>query len=282
MQLTRNLSGAGRRLVLLAPSASEIPAVFYNHHEDAELHDHLLREMQRLRGRVYLQDGAIEPSQLTRDGRHSVPADSSSWHVLTVDAENRVLGCARYLPYPNSVAFVDLGIRRCPLAQHDRWSGKFRNAVETQLSVARRDDLACVEVGGWALAEDLRASMEALRVALSSYALAYLLGGCIGFTTATTRHSSSSILRRLGGKPLVANGLEIPSYYDPQYNCEMEMLCFDSRQLNPRYRAWAEELQSDLMTAPVVYSPLAVQDEREVVREHHVAAQQLWMAETAS
>jgi hypothetical protein len=167
------------------------------------------------------------------------------------------------------------------LAQHDRWSGKFRNAVEAQLSIARRDDLACVEVGGWALAEDIRASMEALRVALSSYALAHLLGGCIGFTTATTRHSSSSILRRLGGKPLVVNGLEIPSYYDPQYNCEMEMLCFDSRQLNPRYRAWAEELQSDLMTAPVVFSPLAMQGEREVVREHHAASQPVWMAEPA-
>jgi hypothetical protein len=281
MQLTRNLPGAGRRLILLAPSASEIPAVFYNRYQDAGLHDRLLREMQRLRGGVYLRDGAIEASQLTRDGRHSVAADSASWHLLTVDSENRVRGCARYLPYPNSVGFVDLGIRTCPLAQHDRLSGKFRSAVETQLSIARRDDIACVEVGGWALAEDSRASMEALRVALSSYALADLLGGCIGFTTATTKHSSSSILRRLGGKPLNVSGFEIPSYYDPQYKCEMEMLCFDSRQLNPRYRAWAEELQSELMTAPMVFAPQEMEGECEAVREYHAGAQPVWMTEQA-
>jgi hypothetical protein len=281
MQLTRNLSRAGCRLLLLAPSASEIPGVFYNRHQHAGLHSQLLQEMQRLRGRIYLQDGAIEASQLTRDGRHIVAADSASWHVLTVDSENRVRGCARYLPYPNSVGFVDLGIRTCPLAQNQRWSGKFRSAVEVQLSIARKDKLACVEVGGWALAEDVRASMEALRVALSSYALADLLGGCIGFTTATTRHSSSSILRRLGGKPLEANGLEIPGYYDPQYQCEMEMLCFDSRQLNPRYRAWAEELQSDLMSAPVVFSPEDMESECESVREHHVLPQLVWTADQA-
>jgi hypothetical protein len=267
---------------LLAPSASEIPAVFYNRHQNEGLHLRLLREMQKLRGGVYLRDGAIEAHQLTRDGRHCVAADASSWHVLTTDSDNRVLGCARYLPYPNTVGFVDLGIRTCPLAQHDHWSGKFRSGVETQISIARRDKLACVEVGGWALSEDVRASMEAMRVALSSYALAELLGGCIGFTTATTRHASSSILRRLGGKPLNVNGLEIPSYFDPHYNCEMELLCFDSRQLNPRYKAWAEDLQSDLMSAPVIFSPQEIGDDYGTAMDYDALKQPMWVGATAA
>ncbi len=281
MQLTRTSRDAARRLVLLAPPGAEIPSTFYGRQQNAALYSHLLTDMQRLRGEVYLRDGAIEPWQLTRDGRHDVASDSIGWHVLTVDSNQRVLGGARYLPYPNTVGFVDLGIRSCPLAQNNSWRGKFRNAVEAQLSIARRDNLACVEVGGWALAEEIRASMEALRIALSSYALAGLLGGCIGFTTATMRHCSSSILRRLGGKPLDTNGSEIPGYYDPQYKCEMEMLCFDSRRPNPRYKAWTEELRFELMSTQVIFPPSEANLNREVVWARHAPAQN-WVAESAT
>jgi len=49
-------------------------------------------------GRNLFADGAIEASQLTRDGRHSVAADSASWHLLTVDSENRVRGVRATCP----------------------------------------------------------------------------------------------------------------------------------------------------------------------------------------
>ena len=65
-------------------------------------------------------------------------------------------------------------------------------------------------------------------LALAGYSLGRICGGCLGITTATVRHCSSSILRRLGGAPLAAGG-RVPRYFDPRYDCEMEILRFDSR-----------------------------------------------------
>jgi hypothetical protein len=94
--------------------------------------------------------------------------------------------------------------------------------------------------------------MEALRIALGAYSLSRSLGGCVGITAATRRHHSSSILRRIGGRPLTADGVELPPYYDPQYACGMEMLRFDSSFPNPRYEGWIEEIRAHLHTATVV------------------------------
>jgi hypothetical protein len=57
----------------------------------------MLAEMQRLRGSVYLRDGAIQKHELTADGRHRLSVDEQSWHILLVDGAKRVKGCMRYL-----------------------------------------------------------------------------------------------------------------------------------------------------------------------------------------
>src|SRR6185437_8001354 len=93
---------------------------------------------------------------------------------------------------------------------------------------------------------------EALRIALATYGLARAMGGCIGITTATRRHCSSEILRRIGGQSLRGNGGELPPYFDPQYGCEMEVLRFDSMQANPRFESWINDLCSAWLTAPVI------------------------------
>jgi len=79
-----------------------------------------------------------------------------------------------------------------------------------------------------------------------------LLGGALAVTTATVRHRSSSILRKLGGHGLQSNGVELPTYYDPQYECEMEILGFDSDCPNPKYKHWIQECQHRLGKVPVV------------------------------
>jgi hypothetical protein len=107
-------------------------------------------------------------------------------------------------------------------------------------------ELAYAEVGGWAIAPERRCTPEALRLALSTYAIAQLLGGSRGITTATMRHHSSSILRRIGGRPLIFDGIELPPYYDPRYGCEMEILGFDSREPGRTYRPWVDQLRQRL------------------------------------
>ena len=246
------LAAAQRRLVLLAPDTGGIPPAFAKVRSDEGRHENLLAKAQRLRGEAYLEDGAIQPSQLTSDGRFCAAKDGESWHLLSVNDSGDVLGCARYLAHDNTVPFAQLGVSRVALTQNELWEQKLRWAVEADLLLARKRNHAFVEVGGWALHQELRGSSEAIRIALGAYALARNLGGCIGLTTATTRHCSSSILRRIGGQSLTAGGLELPAYHDPNYRCEMNVLRFDSNQPNPRYEAWIEQIRDQIWTAPVI------------------------------
>ena len=212
----------------------------------------MLAKAQKLRGRIYLEDGAIESSELTPDGRHYIASDEESWHILILDSYGEVSGCTRYLAHTNTSSFTQLGVRQSALAKCDEWGPKLRSAIEQELQLARKRDFDYVEMGGWALREDARCSTEALRIALGAYALARNLGGAVGVTTATARHCSSSILRRIGGQPLAAGRTELPSYHDPRYKCEMTILRFESDRPNPRYEAWIEQIREELLSAPVV------------------------------
>jgi hypothetical protein len=251
MKLTGNTR---RRIVLLAPRAAALPGARCRILPDRR-YVSLIGDMQRLRGRLYLQDGAITAAQLTRDGRHVQDADSQAWHLLLVEDRDTVCGCARYLSHSPTVRFTHLGVSRSALAFSDRWGLPFRLAVEEELARARREGLAYVEVGGWALREDLRFGGDALRIAMASYGLAFLLGGCLGISTVTHRHCSAAILRRIGGRSLACGEVELPSYFDPAYGCRMEVLRFDSRQLNPRYLVMAKEIGACLEASPVLCPP---------------------------
>src|SRR6266496_440013 len=68
--LHRSIDAVDGRLVLLAPPEAPIPASFENVEVNASRHAKLVTDIQRLRGRIYLQDGAVEPYQLTDEGLH--------------------------------------------------------------------------------------------------------------------------------------------------------------------------------------------------------------------
>jgi hypothetical protein len=243
-----------RNLILLAPQGAEVPDCFLHLEEAQDRHLALLSQMQMLRGAIYLHDGAITHSELLADGRHRQLIDDTSWHVLAMNREGRVCGCARYHETSNRIAFSQLGLANSAMAQCDVWGMKLRAAVDADLHLAAARDVSFVELGGWALAEELRCSIEGLRIALAMYGLAQNLGGGIGVSNATRRYHSSSILRRIGGRPLVTDGLELPAYYDSQYGCEMEILRFDSAAPNPRYEGWIDEIRAHLLTTLVIRS----------------------------
>ena len=77
----------------------------------------------------------------------------------------------------------------------------------------------------------------------------------LGITTATARHGSSTILRRIGGKHLEVDGVTVPAYYDPNYRCEMEVLRFDSRAPNARVSDGVEMLREKLTQVLVIARP---------------------------
>jgi len=207
--------------------------------------------MQRLRGSVYLEDGAVSAADLT-DGRHQVPSDRRSWHLLLLDSAGDVCGCIRYLLHSAETDFSHLIASETPLASCGTWRSVLRSAVKAELELSRALDIPFIEIGGWAIKEELRKTVEALRMVLAVYAFSRELGGAIGFTTATVRHSSSSILRRIGGLSLEGDGTKIPPYQDPQYNCQMEMLRFYSWAPNNRYGVWIRELGKVLRSVPVI------------------------------
>lgn len=239
-------------LVLLAPTATAVPDEFGHVEVDAAQHATVLAGLQRLRGSVYLRDGAITEAQLTADGCHVQSADDLSWHVVSLQPDGRVMACARFRVHDADAAPETLGVWTSALARSAQWSTRLRDAIESDMTLARLRNIAYAEVGGWAVAEEWRRTTQAATTALGTYALAETLGGCIGITTATVRHCSSRILRKLGGRSLEWAGVLLPAYFDPQYGCEMEILRFDSSAPGSRYDTQVMRLAHTLRGVPVI------------------------------
>jgi hypothetical protein len=79
-----------------------------------------------------------------------------------------------------------------------------------------------------------------------------MLGGALCITTANVAHSCSSILRRLGGAYLEFEGAPIPSYFDPRYKTDIDLLRFDSRCPSPKYAELIQLVMSKLANVCVV------------------------------
>lgn len=253
--LDRSIGSIADRLLLLAPPDTAIPEFFNRCEFDAARHRSIVRDVQRLRGSVYLEDGALDSRQLSADGLHLTPEDERSWHLVATDSRGRVSGCTWYREHDNTVYLHRLRLRNCPLARTDEWRDRLWKAVEREIADSRRDGLRYAEVGGWAVSAESRCRSEGLVLALAAYSLGRICGGAIGITTATVRHGSSSILCRIGGRPLQVDGWTMPPYYDDQYRCVMEILRFDSREPSVRFRPLVDRLHERLADVPVIARP---------------------------
>jgi len=244
-------SRLGRGFVILAPSHANEPSSG-KIVDRPEQHKRLLAEIQKLRAVIYLGDGAIKADQIHPSGCFMQREDNESWHLLTVNQEGRVTAGIRYLAHRPHTSYLELqmseGISHLP----SPFPEQVKRAVETELAKAQSSGLKFVELGAWVVGEELRCSTEAVRMLMMIYALSQALGGALALCTATRRHNCAGILRRTGGKPLALGGVELPSYYDPHYDCQMEVLCFDSRFPNPRYAGWIGEFREALSQIPMI------------------------------
>jgi len=240
------------RFQILAPPQTPTSPTFGDSEINEQLYYQSLTSMQRLRGRVYLKDGAIQPWELDEDGRFRMRGDEESWHILLRDSDEKTIGCARYLVHPNTVALEDLRICQSSIARHPAWAERVRQAMEIDLQRAREHHLSYVEIGGWALCEEWRGTSAALEILVASYALAHLWGGCLAACTATVRHHSSSILRRIGGVSFEIGGEKLPPYEDKHYGCTMELLRFDSRSPAERFIPLINRLRIKIANTPMI------------------------------
>lgn len=253
--LERDIVSMNERVVLLAPSVASVGEVFQNVDVDWHRHEQLVRNVQRFRGSIYLKDGAIQSEQLSSDGLHETPEDENAWHMLLLDAKHQVKACALYLEHDSTVSFEALRVRRCPLAENEEWRLKLRKAIQAELARAQRDHLGFVELGGWAVSEESRGTAGPLALALAVYGFSRRNGGALGMTTATNRHCSSTILKRLGGSRFEVDGDTLPPYFDPRYRCMMEIIRFDSRSPNPKYVPLIEEARKKVARVLVIARP---------------------------
>jgi hypothetical protein len=258
--ITRVSGPESSEIVLLPPVGSRVPQVFRRATSNLGAYRSILSQVQRFRGRIYLEDEAISPEELTRDGRHILPIDERSWHVISIEKSGEISGCLRFLEESTAHRFDELWLRGAAVAHCPLSGAKVQRAIEYEMARARQERIRFGEVGGWAISKERRCGLEALRIVLSTYALLQLLGGCVGMATATVRHGSSAILRKFGLASLCADDGPVAPYYDPQYACQMEMLRFDSRRANSRFMGWIEELTDHLTTAMVIgsYEPAPV------------------------
>jgi hypothetical protein len=239
------------QLMILAPQGAGVSPSAVNLIRDKTMHASLLGEMQRFRGRVALREGAITASMLDSSGGHRMQGDEKSWHLLRVRNDGKIAGCARILVHPRDVTFSRLRIASSRAARCPVWARDVHDAVESELTRARLNGLAIIEPGGWVIDEDLRGSCEAVSIAIGAFAWAQILDDCIGFLTATAKHGSATILRRLGARNLQAHGQTIPGYFEPAWGCNAELLRFDTNSLNPRFEAALVSARGQLSTSPV-------------------------------
>lgn len=223
-----------RNHVLIAPAGWSEVQGFYRANVDPAGHSDLIGAVQRFRGGCYLADGAIGAHELTADGRHVQSMDDDSWHLVIRDDDGAVISCARYHSVKNP-RFESTAAAGSALAQSPDWRGKVARIVENSIRQANARGAHFAELGGWCVADVARHSRHALRSVLYMFALGEILGGTIGLSTATTRHCSSSILQRLGAQKASLDGEVLPSYFDRRFDCEMELLQFDSLRPSPKY-----------------------------------------------
>jgi hypothetical protein len=257
--LERNLAAIGERFLLLAPPGVSAAGVSNSVLEDGLRHRQLIQDVQRLRGRVYLKDGALQLHQLSPSGLHQTPEDDQGWHMLSFNHRGDLNACVLYLEYHNTVSFDDLRVRHSALALDAEWRPALSTAIASELARARHEGLKVAEISGWAVAEESRGTSGPLALPLAVYSLSRRAGGgTLGLTTATFRHCSATILKRLGGSRLEVDGSELPPYFDPKYNCMMEILRFDSRRPNPKYVRLIDGLRERLSDVLVIAQPNTV------------------------
>ena len=241
----RNSTIGKLRFKILAPFLSEVPDTLMRPTVDPKEHAKSIFDIQLLRGTVYREYGAIA-SQLLPDGRHYQSIDIECWHILLETDRGRILGCSRYRPVQGG--FDQLAACDSALAHSHRYGPLLKSAIEMQLAHAQRHNVQFGEAGMWALRPEVRCSTAAVNIALMTFVLAETLGGGLGITTATTRHHSAAILRRLGGSRLG----DLPAYYEPKYGCVIEVLHFSLANLNAQYTARLARLKEEVHEVDVI------------------------------
>src|SRR5215831_7070742 len=156
-------------------------------------------EVQRFRGRVYVEDGAIPAGELDEEGRHCQEFDFENYHLCLRDAEQRIRGCFRLRLHEQAAEIPDLKLHEVIERMPSGLAALCYGALTSLFELSRRQRVRIGEVGGWAVDEELRHHRASTLLPFAAWSLYQSLGDAIVFASATMRHRSSTILKRIGG-----------------------------------------------------------------------------------
>jgi hypothetical protein len=239
-------------LGVIAPRGADVPQTFPNVTSEADLHRSMIEMIQRFRGEVYVDDGAIPASDLDVHGRHCSPYDEQSWHFFTFDPEMRVTSCLRLIPYTERIHLSDLRMDEVVNRLSPAEQARYRGAVGAFIDSAFGARLGLAESGAWAIHKDMRRSSKAIVLAASGWSLGQLLGDYLCVSSSTTRHHVVDILRRLGAFPLEFEGQPLPPFFDSHYQCEMQLMGFDSRRPASEFAQTVQDIKEYLQNALIL------------------------------
>src|SRR5262245_29480124 len=211
-------------------------------------HAAAISEIQRFRARVYVAHGALPASALDGRGRHFQWFDFENHHLCLRNGAGQIRGCLRLRLHNRGVKLHDLRIheliRRLPMPLAETCN----RAVVALLERSCSEGLRFGDVGGWAVDEELRQSRVSVLLPVACWVVYPILHHVLAVASATTRHQSSEILKRIGGFALRYGSEELPQFVDDFHGCEMELLGFDSRSPQPRYERTVADLKAYLLT----------------------------------
>jgi hypothetical protein len=241
-------------LTIIAPSAEKIPDCLPHYIPDEGLRRKLVDEVQRFRGRIFVQDNSLPASALDAQGRHNMPYDDEAWHLLVWDRYQNVCGAMRvgiHLQKHRPVRLEDLQISKflahLPTATRSLVEGAARAYLRRI-----RSPSPFFEPGGWVIAENARKSTLASVLAAAVWSLGRAVGGSAGLSMATMKNNSASILKKMGGFELFSRGVPLAPFFDPYHGSQMELIGFDPSYLNPRLEATVAEIQEFINVLPII------------------------------
>jgi len=220
-----------------------------------------LGDLQRLRARIYLADGAIQHSSVDSEGRHNSTHDADSWHILAVDAAEDVVGCIRVSPVDirswkkrPRLRQIDEALARMPQEKHLAYRLEINKFLCTLALESPMKNRYVLVTGGWAIAEDWRSSALGLQLALAPYALGRLIDYCGGLFVASERNNSHRILSKLGNIALHPRQ-EKSMFFDSNYGCRVGFLGARHDGVRPHFLNQIDHLERSLQGSRAIISP---------------------------
>lgn len=234
--------------VLLAPRR-HVPAEYTCVIRDSLQHQCWLKRAQMLRGRAYLEDGAVDASHLDQDGRLISHWDMDSWHIIAREGDE---ACAtmRFTFHRNAVDPDHLGLASSSVFQTPD-AARIHRAVRTYQEKCLDAGDIFGEVGGWAAESLRRGGRKSAAVALSPWPLCRSVGRVRALSTVTSRNHSIGILTRIAAVPLGDEQGQVPSWFDERYGCDMYLSAFTTWDLHDEFEDDARRLAELLYAAPV-------------------------------